>query len=77
MGNGDEAPVLCGRTRGFLDGARFYDACRVIVEPERVCQAWYGAGDCVQSVTKYRVYLSIDAPRPGGEADASPRRSGF
>ena len=70
VGQGDRAPILCGRTRGILDGPRFYDACRVSVEPERVCEVWYTADDCAQSVTRYRVYLSIDEPRLAGEAEA-------
>ena len=70
VGNGDETPILCGRTRGFFDHTRFYDACRVTIEPERVCQAWYAADDCVQSVTKYRVYLSIDERTLASESGA-------
>jgi hypothetical protein len=60
VGNGDAAPVLCGKAPGFFERPRFYDTCRVSVEPERVCEAWYTADDCVRSVTRYRVYLSID-----------------
>ena len=72
VGNGDQAPILCGRTRGFLDGPRFYDACRVSVEPELVCEAWYADRDCVHAVTRYRVYLSIEERG----ADAGTRRAG-
>jgi len=75
VGDGDVAPVLCGKTHGFFDRPRFYDTCRVSVEPERVCQAWYSAGDCVQSVTKYRVYLSIDERQLASEDGASRRHS--
>jgi len=71
VGNGDETPILCGKTHGFFDRPRFYDACRVSIEPERVCQAWYSANDCVHSVTKYRVYLSIDEREVASEAGAS------
>jgi hypothetical protein len=55
-----EASVLCGRTQGLLARSRLYDACRVSIEPARVCQAWYVPGDCVKAVTKHRVYLTIN-----------------
>jgi len=60
VGNGDGAPVLCGRTQGFfLPGPEFSAACRVSVEPEQLCVGWYGADDCIAAVTRYRVFLTI------------------
>lgn len=61
VGDGGAAPIACGKTQGFfLDGSEFYDACRVSVEPEQVCDAWYGAGNCALARTQYRVYLTIE-----------------
>lgn len=54
------APVLCGETQGFLARSRFHDACRISIEPERVCLTWYVPDDCVNAVTKRRVYLTIN-----------------
>jgi hypothetical protein len=60
VGSGGDASVPCGKTRGFFRGPRFDPACRISVEPERVCLAWYGDNDCVLAVTKFRAYLTID-----------------
>jgi hypothetical protein len=70
VGDGDRRPVLCGKTRGFLGAPRFYAACRVRVEPERVCEAWYGEDDCVDAGTRYRVYLHIEEPAGAPHASA-------
>ncbi len=57
---GGEARIACGRTPGFfLDGSEFYDGCRVSVEPEPVCQTRHPSGECIDAVTRYRVYLTV------------------
>jgi len=75
VGEGDQTPILCGRTDGFLSRARFYDTCRVSVEPERVCEVWYAVGDCVESRTRFRVYLDVDDQALASGAGEPPRRS--
>ncbi len=52
--------VLCGRTGGIFSLARFGDACRIRLEPEHECVAWFLADDCGRVVTRHRVYLTID-----------------
>jgi hypothetical protein len=60
VGDGSRAPILCGQTHGLFTRPRFNSACRIGVEPELVCEAWYAGTDCIRAVTKYRVYLTID-----------------
>jgi len=78
VGGADRVPVLWRRTRGWFEGPRFTDACRIRVEPERVCQVWYSSDDCVQSVIKYRVYIDIESRKLAeGEAPTPVDSAGF
>lgn len=76
VGDGDRPPIPCGKTDGLFADARLNENCRVSVEPERVCEAWFSGNDCVESATRFRVYLDIDAPELVSGAGPSPGHPG-